>query len=137
MTDAHGRAVTVTSAERIIPLDGRAHLAPAIRHYMGDSRARWQGDTLVIDVTNFHPSTNYRGSGDTLHLIERYTRTGPDAMRYEVTIEDPKVFTRPWKMTMPLYRRQESNAELLEYDCTTYRLEEEWDQKDSLLFGAE
>ena len=61
---------------RVIPLDGRPRLSPAIRQYMGDSRARWEGATLVIEVTNFHPKTNYRGSGETLRLIERYTRTG-------------------------------------------------------------
>ena len=98
---------------RIIPLDGRAHLSPAIRHYMGDSRARWAGATLVIDVTNFHPNTNYRGAGETLHLIERYTRTGPRALRYEVTIDDPQTFERPWTAVLDL----EPQKDIYEYAC--------------------
>src|SRR5215470_1792400 len=81
---------------RIIPLDGSPHLSARIRQYMGDSRARWDGEALVIDVTNFHPNTNYRGSREALHLIERYTRTAADRLRYEVTIDDPHTFERPW-----------------------------------------
>ncbi len=98
---------------RIIPLDGRPHLSPAIRHYMGDSRGRWEGNTLVIDVTNFHPATNYRGSGETLQLIERYTRVGPDAIRYEVTINDPKTFERPWTAVLDLAPQEP----MFEYAC--------------------
>jgi len=98
---------------RVIPLDGRPHVSPAIRHYMGDSRGRWDGNTLVIDVTNFHPNTNYRGSGATLHLIERYTRTAPDALRYEVTIDDPHTFARPWTAVLDL----EPQGSMFEYAC--------------------
>jgi len=98
---------------RVIPLDGRPHIRPAIRHYMGDSRARWEGTTLVVDVTNFHPATNYRGSGETLHLIERYTRTAADAMRYEVTIDDPHTFERPWTAVLDL----EPQGPMYEYAC--------------------
>ena len=98
---------------RVVPLDGRPHVSPGIRHYMGDSRGRWDGNTLVIDVTNFHPNTNYRGSGDSLHLIERYTRTGPSAMRYEVTIDDPRTFERPWTAVLDL----ESQGPMYEYAC--------------------
>jgi hypothetical protein len=98
---------------RVIPLDGRPHLSPAIRHYMGDSRARWEGTTLVIDVTNFHPKTNYRGAQETLHLVERYTRTAPDAMRYEVTIDDPQTFERPWTAVLDLAPQ----GDLFEYSC--------------------
>jgi len=98
---------------RIIPLDGRPHLAPAIRHYMGDSRARWDGNTLVVDVTNFHPKSEYRGSGETLHLIERYTRTGPAAMRYEVTVDDPRTFERPWTAVLDLQPQED----MYEYAC--------------------
>jgi hypothetical protein len=105
---------------RIVPLDGRPHLSPAIRHYMGDSRGRWEGNTLVIDVTNFHPNVttfhptaSFRGSGAALHLIERYTRTGPDEMRYEVTIDDPNTFERPYTAVLDL-RPQES---IYEYAC--------------------
>ena len=98
---------------RVIPLDGRPHLSPRIRQYMGDSRARWEGTTLVIDVTNFHPNTNYRGSRDTLHLIERYTRTAGDELRYEVTIDDPHTFERPWTAVLDLAPQKE----MYEYAC--------------------
>jgi len=98
---------------RVIPLDGRPHLSPRIRQYMGDSRARWEGTTLVIDVTNFHPNTNYRGSRDTLHLVERYTRTAADALRYEVTIDDPHTFERPWTAVLDLAPQKN----MYEYAC--------------------
>ena len=98
---------------RVIPLDGRPHLSPRIRHYMGDSRGRWEGTTLVVDVTNFHPNTNYRGSRETLHLIERYTRTAADAMRYEVTIDDPHIFERPWTAVLDLAPQKD----MYEYAC--------------------
>jgi hypothetical protein len=98
---------------RVIPLDGRPHLSARIRQYMGDSRARWEGTTLVIDVVNFHPQTSYRGSRDTLHLIERYTRTASDAMRYEVTIDDPHTFERPWTAVLDL----SPQGDMYEYAC--------------------
>ena len=98
---------------RIIPLDGRPHLPQAIRHYMGDSRGRWDGNTLVIDVINFHPATEYRGSRDTLHLIEKYTRAGPDALRYEVTIDDPHTYARPWTAVLDLAPQKD----MFEYAC--------------------
>jgi hypothetical protein len=98
---------------RIIPLDGRPHLSPHIRQYMGDSRGHWDGNTLVIDVTNLHPNTNYRGSGATLHLIERYTRTAQAALRYEVTIDDPHTFERPWTAVLDL----EPQGRMYEYAC--------------------
>ena len=110
-------SVTVTHEmmhdTRVIPLDGRPHLSPRIRQYMGDSRARWDGTTLVIDVTNFHPNTNYRGSRDTLHLVERYTRTAADALRYEVTIDDPHTFERPWTAVLDLAPQKA----MYEYAC--------------------
>ena len=98
---------------RIVPLDQRPHLSPRIRHYMGDSRGRWEGDTLVIDVTNFHPQTNYRGSRETLHLIERYTRTAVDRLRYKVTIDDPGTFERPWTAVLDLAPQKD----MYEYAC--------------------
>ena len=98
---------------RIIPLDGRPHVAPAIRHYMGDSRGHWEGTTLVIDVTNFHPATNYRGAAETLHLIERYTRVAPDLLRYEVTVDDPSTFERPWTAVLDLAPQKA----MFEYAC--------------------
>jgi hypothetical protein len=91
---------------------------------MGDSRGRWEGDTLVVDVTNFNDKTWFDMAGnfhsDALHVVERYTPISPDHITYEVTIEDPKVFTRPWKMSVPLYRRVEKDLQLLEYDCVDF-----------------
>ena len=98
---------------RVIPLDGRPHLSPRIRQYLGDSRARWEGTTLVIDVTNFHPKTNYRGARETLHLVERYTRTAQGEMRYEVTIDDPRTFERPWTAVLDLAPQKD----MYEYAC--------------------
>jgi hypothetical protein len=91
---------------------------------MGQSVGRWEGDTLVVDVTGQNDRTWFDRSGnfhsDALHVVERYTRTSPDLILYEATIEDPKVFTRPWKMSMPLYRRQEKNAQLMDFKCVEF-----------------
>jgi hypothetical protein len=92
--------------------------------WMGQSVGRWEGDTLVIDVTDLSDRTWFDRAGnfhsDKLHVVERYTRTSPDAMSYEATIEDPDVFTRPWKISMPLYRRQEKNVQLLDFKCVEF-----------------
>ena len=92
--------------------------------WMGQSVARWEGDTLVIDVTGFNDSTWFDRAGnfhsDQLHVVERYTRTAPDALTYEATIEDPQTFTRPWKISMPLYRRLEKNAQLMDFKCVEF-----------------
>ena len=105
----------------------RAHLLGHLEFWLGESRGRWDSDTLVVDSIDFNDQTWLDAAGnfhsDALHLTERYTRTGPDHISYEVTLEDPKVFARPWKMTMPLYRRQEKNVAILEYEC--HALEEE------------
>jgi len=82
--------------QRNIVMDGRPHLPPGIRQWYGDSRGRWEGDTLVIDVTNFSPKIDFRGARENLHLVERWTRTAPTTLDYEVTIEDPTVWSRPW-----------------------------------------
>jgi hypothetical protein len=92
--------------------------------WMGQSVAHWQGDTLVIDVTGLNDQTWFDRSGnfhsDALHVVERYTRTAPDVISYEATIEDPQTFTRPWKISMPLYRRLEKNAQLMDFKCVEY-----------------
>ena len=115
-------------ATREIYTDGSPHPNLAAEFWMGDSRGHWDKDTLVVDVTHFTDQTWFDRAGnfhsDGLHVVERYTRTGPDHIRYEATIEDPKVFTRPWKISMPLYRRQEMNTQLLEYECYAYAREE-------------
>ncbi len=82
--------------QRNIVMDGRPHLPSNIRQWYGDSRGHWEGDTLVIDVTNFTPKTDVFGSRENLHLIERWTRTGPNTLDYEVTLEDPTAWTQPW-----------------------------------------
>jgi hypothetical protein len=111
-------------ATREIYMDGGPHSELALDSWMGDSRGRWEGNTLVVDVTSFNDRTWFDRVGnfhsDELHVVERYTRVGADQMTYEATIEDPKVFTRPWKMRMPLYRRAEANAQVLEFECYAY-----------------
>ena len=117
-------------ALRYVYMNGNPHPPGHIDWWMGDSRGRWEGNTLVVDAIHFNEDTWLDRAGnfhsDALHVVERYTPAGPDHMTYEVTIEDPKVFTRPWKMSMPLYRRKDKDAELLEYECYAYALEEEW-----------
>src|SRR6516165_10833102 len=82
--------------QRNIVMDGSPHLPPGIRQWYGDSRGHWEGNTLVIDVTNFSPKTDFMGSRENLHLVERWTRTSPTSLEYAVTIEDPTVWTRSW-----------------------------------------
>jgi hypothetical protein len=116
-------------AQRIIYME-KAPPSPT-DFWMGSSVGRWEGDTLVVDVTSFNDQTWFDRAGDfhsdALHVVERYTPLNPDALTYEVTIEDPKVFSRPWKMTMPLYRRLEKNAQLLEFKCVEF--------VDELMYG--
>jgi hypothetical protein len=92
--------------------------------WMGWSNGHWEGDTLVIDVTSLNDQTWFDRSGNfhtnALHVVERYTPRGLDAIDYEATIEDPKVFSRPWKIRMPLYRRLEKNVQLLEFKCVEF-----------------
>ncbi len=92
--------------------------------YMGHSVGRWEGETLVVDVTNFNGKSWFDRAGnyhsDGLHLVERFTPISQDAIRYDVTIEDPKVFTKPWTISMPLYRRLEPNATVLDYNCVEF-----------------
>jgi len=99
---------------RIIPVDGRDHIGSTIRQYHGDSRGRWEGDTLVVDARNFSDATNYRGSGKDLHLVERFTRVGANDLRYEVTVEDATTFAKPWTAALNLKTQPE---EMFEYAC--------------------
>jgi hypothetical protein len=99
---------------RIIPLDGRPHPSPNIRLWMGDSRGRWEGDTLVIDTTNFTDKTHYRGSDERLHLTERFRRTGPNTLQYRFTIDDPTAFTKPWTGEIIMAK---TSGRLYEYAC--------------------
>jgi len=97
---------------------------PPVDSWMGQSVGRWEGGTLVVDVTGFNEETWFDRSGnfhsDVLHVIERFRRASPDSIAYEATIEDPKVFTRPWKISMPLYRRLEKNAQLMDFKCVEF-----------------
>ena len=118
-TDKIVIAYQFASANRTIPIGGST-LAP-IDSWMGWSNGHWEGDTLVIDVTGFHDLSWFDRAGnhhsDALHVVERYTPISPYHMMYEATIEDPKVFTRPWTISLPLYRRIEENVRLLEFKC--------------------
>ena len=100
------------------------HPRAGLDWWFGDSRGHWEGSTLVVDVADFNELTWFDKAGnfhsDALHVIERSTPAGPDHLRYEALIEDPKVFTRPWKMTMLLYRQKEQDAQLLEYECFSF-----------------
>ncbi|MGH9255112.1 MAG: hypothetical protein ACRD3C_11135 [Vicinamibacterales bacterium] len=121
-TNKVNMAYAFTSTARTIHLDKVE--GPPDDTYMGHSAGRWEGDTLVVDVTNFNGKNWFDRAGnfhsEALHLVERFTPLSRDAIRYEVTIEDPKVFTRPWTISMPLYRRLEPNMELLEYRCIEF-----------------
>jgi hypothetical protein len=105
---------------RIIPLDGRPHAPSSVRGYLGDSRGRWEGDTLVVDTTNFRSNvdeTSYNccgGASDNLSLVERFTLTGKDTIDYRYTVTDPTVFTRPWTVSVPMRR---GNGPIYEYAC--------------------
>ena len=103
---------------RIIPLDGtaggRPHLPPQIRQWAGDPHGHWEGNTLVVDSTNFTDKTRFRGADENLHLIERFTRTAPDILLYEFTVDDPTAFTKPWKGEVPMIA---SEGPLFEHAC--------------------
>ena len=92
--------------------------------WMGQSVGKWEGDTLVIDVTGFNDQSWFDRAGnfhsDKLHVVERYTRTAPDVLTYEATIDDPTVFTRSWKMSMPLYRRLDKGVQLMDFKCVEF-----------------
>jgi hypothetical protein len=113
---------------RSVYLNDSEHL-PGIDFYFGDSRAKWDGDSLVVDVKNFRDDpdipTWFDASGnyhsDALHVVERWTRTGPDTMVYRATMEDSKVFSRPWTIEVLLYRHQEKNFRIMDYECQMFK----------------
>ena len=111
------------SAQRTIHMDTVAPSYP-IDTWMGHSRGRWEGETLVVDVNSFNDQTWFDRAGNfhsnALHVVERYTRASPDRLDYEAIIEDPNVFTRPWTISLALYRRQEPHARLLEFKCIEF-----------------
>jgi len=93
--------------QRNVVMNGSPHLPPSIRQWFGDSRGHWEGNTLVIDVSNFSPKTDFRGSRENLHLVERWTRKGPTTLEYVVTVEDPTVWTRPWTVKQEFTKQNE------------------------------
>jgi len=104
--------------QRNIAMDGSPHLPAGIRQWYGDSRGHWEADTLVVDVTNFSPKTEFFGARENLHMVERWTRTGPKTLTYEVTLEDPTVWTRPWTVRQEFTRQSdEQNRVYYEPRC--------------------
>ena len=101
--------------QRIIPVDGSRHLPSQIRQRFGDSRGRWEGETLVVDVTNFNPKSDFMGSRENRHLVERWTRTGSNTIEYTVTIEDPSTWTKPWTVKQE-YSKQSDQANRIYYE---------------------
>ena len=99
---------------RIIPLDGRSHVGQNIRQWLGDSVGHWEGDALVVDTTNYSPKSDFRGSHENLHVVERFTRVSPNRIDYEITVNDPTTWTRPWTAMIPLKLTHE---EIYEYAC--------------------
>jgi hypothetical protein len=99
---------------RMIPLDGRPHLPPTMRKWSGDSVGHWEGNVLVVDTTNFTDKTHFRGSDQNLHLIERFTRTAPETILYEFTVDDPTAFVKPWKAEIPMLR---TGGPMYEFAC--------------------
>jgi hypothetical protein len=99
---------------RTIPLDGRPHAPAAVRQWTGDSRGHWEGDTLVIDTTNFKARAFMSVSSEQLHVTERFSRSGPETLKYEITIDDPGAWTKPWSLMIPL---RHSTKPVLEYAC--------------------
>jgi hypothetical protein len=106
--------IEMLGGARVIPTDGRTHVRSSIRQWMGDSVGRWEGDTLVVDTTNFTDKVLYRGAAENLHLVERFTRVGPGEIDYRVTIEDPTTFSKPWTVAIPFVNTGE---DLFEYAC--------------------
>jgi len=107
---------------RVIPLDGRPHPGSKIQHWLGDSRGHWEGDTLVVDTTNFSSHGGFRGASPNLHLIEKFTRLDRNALRYEFTVDDPATWTKSWSASIPMVRTEEL---MFEYACheANYALE--------------
>jgi hypothetical protein len=99
---------------RIVPLDGRPHLPERVRQWMGDARGRWEGDTLIVETTNFSDKVIFEGASSNLKLTERFTRVDADTLDYRFTVEDPTTWVRPWTVNLPMTRSRE---EMYEYAC--------------------
>ncbi len=99
---------------RLIPIDATPHLPSKVRPWLGDSRGHWEGDTLVVETTNFNGRVNYRNTSANMRVVERFTRTDAETLTYRFTVEDPETYTRPWTVEIPMYR---SSEPLFEYAC--------------------
>ena len=99
---------------RMVPLDGRPHVGQKLKQWTGDSRGRWEGDTLVVETTNFAPKINFRGAGPRLNLVERFTRVAADTLQYEFTVDDPTIWTKPWTAVIPM---KQASEQIYEYAC--------------------
>jgi hypothetical protein len=99
---------------RIVPMDGRPHLPQNVRLWLGDSRGHWEGNTLVVDTTNFSDKTRFRNSSQNMHLTERFTRTAPDTLLYEFTVDDPASYAKPWTVQIP---SEKADGVIFEYAC--------------------
>ena len=99
---------------RVIPLDGRPHISQNIRQWHGDPRGHWEGDTLVVDTTNYSPKSYFRGSAENLHVVERFTRVGPRTISYEITVDDPTTWTNAWTAMIPLKKTEDP---IYEFAC--------------------
>jgi hypothetical protein len=108
---------------RIIPLDGRPHLPHNLRQWSGDSRGRWDGNTLVVDSTNFSPKSAFLGSAENLHMVERFTRVADDTIDYEVTLDDPTTWTKPWTAVIRLTRSEEKMYEVACHEGNYYSMQ--------------
>ncbi len=117
-------ATEFTHGLRYVYMDRDEHIYDGVDFWLGDSIGRWEGATLVVDTTNFNDRTWMDDSGNfhstQLHTIEKFTRTDPDHMTYEVLVEDPGVLTQPYTIRMELHRNEDPNAQLLEYECHSY-----------------
>jgi hypothetical protein len=106
--------IEMLGGTRVIPTDGRSHVRSGIRQWMGDSVGRWEGNTLVVDTANFTDKVLYRGAAENLHLVERFTRVGPNEVEYRVTIDDPTTFSKPWTLAIPFV---DIGEQMFEYAC--------------------
>jgi hypothetical protein len=103
-----------THPVRLVPLDSRPPVAQNVRQWAGVGRGRWEGDTLVVETTNFTDKTHFQGSSDALHVVERFTRVDADTIRYEFTVTDPSTWARPWSVEVPM---KSADGPLFEYAC--------------------
>jgi hypothetical protein len=107
----------IGGAYRTVHMDGRPHLPTHVRQWLGDSIGRWEGDTLVVDTTNFTDQTSFNGSGEGLHVVERFIPVSTDLLMYEVTVSDPVAWSRPWTVELPLERIDNQENQIFEAAC--------------------